>query len=461
MCGEPTKLKAMKRTFILLTIILKCAGAFGQSFDGTWNGVLAFGQQPLPMSFDIDGSRATLLSPSQSDMRISATSVEYPAADGIVIRIEQLRITYSGTLTASNKIEGIFEQNGIGIPLLLERGEPQGINRPQEPQPPYPYIEEEVEFASVGEGVTLYGTLTLPDDNELHPGVVLVTGSGTQNRDEEAFGHKPFKVIADWLTRHGIVVLRYDDREYSTLRYEGATTQDYARDAAGAVEYLRTRSEVDTSRIGVIGHSEGGTIAFMCGAADPEIAFIVSLAGMTTTGKECTLSQNMVVLRNEGTDEATAENICNAIGSVIDTVIVMSPEQIRAESEQIADRAASDIENQEMRTAFRKNIATTLGSLNEWVLYFWGYDPAESISRIRCRVLALNGDKDIQVDAERNLGRLLEFPNLEGLLTVRKFPNLNHMFQHCESGSVSEYAAIAETFSEDVLAEIADWINNI
>ena len=450
----------MKRTITFLTALLLTLTAAAQDFDGSWKGVLAFGQQTLQVIFNIAGDQATLDSPDQSAMRIPATSVTRDS-NRIEITIRPLRITYTGTITASDKIDGIFEQNGIRIPMLLTKSDRSvAKDRPQEPQPPYPYHEEEVTFSSKSTGITLHGTLTLPADTPTpHAGVVLVTGSGTQNRDEEIFGHKPFKVIADYLSRRGIAVLRYDDREYSAMRYDGATTLDYAKDAEGAVEYLRTRNETDNSRIGIIGHSEGGTIGFICGAEDPELAFIISLAGMTVEGRECILEQNRGMLEAAGTDEATTEIICQTIGRIFDDIKEMPLDTIHAQAGRTADLAIAQSDAPNLIEPIRGDIIRTLSEMNEWMVYFLSLDPAVYIARVTCPVLALNGGKDSQVNADRNLGRLEEFPNLAGRLTTKKFDDLNHMFQHCESGSVSEYAAIAETFSEDVLEFIVAWIN--
>ena len=453
----------MKRTFVFVAaMLLTTLTAAAQEFDGSWSGVLVFGRQSLQLIFDIADGQVIVKSPDQSSIQIPATSATYDGAH-IEITVEPMLMTYSGTRISDDKIDGVFEQNGIRIPLLLTKGEKAVADRPQgpqEPQPPYPYTEEEVTFCSKESGITLHGTLTLPADTSVPcAGVVLVTGSGTQNRDEEIFGHKPFKVIADYLSRRGIAVLRYDDREYTLFRYDGATTLNYAHDAAGAVEYLRSRQETDNSRIGIIGHSEGGTIGFICAAEDPDLSFVISLAGMTVDGKTCIVEQNRVLLEAAGTDSSTVATICETIGRVFDAIKDLPLETIRTEAVQITDRAIAQSDHTALPEPMRKNMVMTLSEMNEWQLYFLCCDPAESIRRVTCPVLALNGSKDTQVNADMNLGRLKEFPNLEERLTTVKFENLNHLFQHCESGSVAEYAAITETFSEEVLEFITAWIN--
>lgn len=451
----------MKRfVSLFLALLLSFAVRAQQSYDGSWGGDLIVQGTKLPLVFNISGGRATIDSPAQGAMGIPVTSVVY--ADGAVtITAEDLTMTFTGSMINDSCIAGIFSQGGFSMPMTLRRCEPAVQRRPQEPQPPYPYRVEEVEFASAAEGVVMHGTLTLPDDDGCHCGVVLVTGSGTQNRDEEIFGHKPFKLIADRLTRAGIAVLRYDDREFTTGRYDGATTLDYAADALRAVEYLRSRPEVDAGRVGVIGHSEGGTIAFICAAEDPEIAFIVSLAGMTVTGAECSLAQNRRNLEVGGAMNGIAEDIYAAVGELFESIKGLTATEIRADAERLTERAVSRAKHPEAIGVVRDALLKSLDGMSEWLAFFIGYDPAGSISKVGCRVLALNGEKDMQVSADENLGRLHTFANLDGLLETHKLEGLNHLFQHCTSGAVTEYPLIEETFAEEVLTMIVGWISDV
>lgn len=452
----------MKKTFMFIAALFAALFAQAQEFDGSWSGELNVGGLSLPLTFHISGSKATMDSPKQGAMGIELSPVEY--SDGkVTLKSDPMQMTFTGTLSDDSHISGTFSQAGFNLPLNLERSEKSGPDRPQEPQPPFPYRTEEVEFTSAAGDVTLHGTLTIPDDGQRHPAAVLVTGSGTQNRDEELFGHKPFKVIADYLTRRGIVVLRYDDREFATGTYDGATTRDYAADALGALAFLRSRPEADTARMGVIGHSEGGTIAFICAAEEPQTEFIVSLAGMTVTGAECLVDQNRLVLNqaaliNSGVSAAMVDEICGFVGSVFAGTKGLSAAQIREQAGEIIDRAAAAAAHPQYIAPVRDAMVQTLAEMNEWTAYFIDYDPAESIGRVGCRVLALNGTKDMQVSAEANLGRLEQFDNLSGRLTTRRLEGLNHLFQHCATGSPMEYAQIEETFSAEVLEAIADWI---
>lgn len=429
------------------------------SFDGAWRGTLTVGGEQLPLIFNIRGTEATLDSPKQGARGIGMSRMQ---ADGTTIRIESepLNIYFTGNRINDGCITGIFSQNGFTAPLVLVKGAPESFARPQEPQPPYPYTEEEVSFASAAEGLTLHGTLTLPAGEGPWPAAVLVTGSGTQNRDEEIAGHKPFKVIADYLTRNGIAVLRYDDREYTSRKYEGATTLDYAADAMRAAAFLRARTDIDRGRVGIAGHSEGGTIAFICAAQDSQTAFIVSLAGMTVSGAECLTAQNRHMLTAAGTDADTTDEICGILGRAFGEIRGMDVAAIRLHAADIAGRAAATASPQ-VRAAVQGHIESMMSSMNEWTAYFIACDPAEYISRVRCDVLALNGDKDLQVDAEANLKRLTEVAHGDARITVHKLEGLNHLFQHCESGEISEYEALEETFAPEALEIIATWINSL
>ena len=271
--------------------------------------------------------------------------------------------------------------------------------------------------------------------------MVLVTGSGTQNRDEELMGHKPFKVIADFLTRRGIAVLRYDDREWGR-GYAGATTADYASDALNAAAFLRRDPRMDPARVGIVGHSEGGTIAFMCAAQCDSIAFVVSVAGMTIPGRECIVWQNGESLLRAGIPQQTVERYC----SVIDAVFKRTAEAVTA-------AGATD-----MPQAIRAELVKSATGATAWLRFFVGYDPSADISRVKCDVLAMNGTRDRQVDAEANLGVLERCKELEWHLTVRRYDGLNHLFQHCVTGLPDEYYNIEETFSAEALADMADWI---
>lgn len=307
-------------------------------------------------------------------------------------------------------------------------------------------------------GVELNGTLTLPKESGKYPAVVLVSGSGTQNRDEELLGHKPFKVIADYLTRQGIIVLRYDDREFTTKKYEGATSRNYANDALGAVEFLKSIDKVDSKRIGIIGHSEGGTIAFMCAAQNKEIDFIVSLAGMAVAGDKCLQEQNRRAIAISGLSEEIQNKSIEVTQAIFDETQKREVGDLRQSAKKIVDELIAKHSAQNLPPALIQNFEKTLSTITEWMKFFLSYDPIGDIKQIKCPVLALNGSLDVQVLADDNLNVLKSAPNLQKLLTAKKYEGLNHLFQPCTTGDVSEYATIETTISEEVLSDITEWI---
>lgn len=344
---------------------------------------------------------------------------------------------------------------------MLRRGEVRPA-RPQEPQPPFPYRCEELAFAGRDGAVTLHGTLTLPAGEGPFPAIVLVTGSGTQNRDEEVFEHKPFLVLADWLTRHGVAVLRYDDRGYGASpeeqqRLRTTTTSDLAEDALGAFDRLRSHPSIDGSRIGIGGHSEGGTIAFIAAAREPQVAFVVSLAGMIVPGRELLVEQNRAILCAAGVSEETAEAYARALERLYALWMTRSPEELTAQAAQLAAEAAA---GEPLPDPLRQNLATVVGQAqNPWFDWFVRYDPAEAVAGLSGRpCLALNGTKDLQVDAERNLGRLEALTSGAAQVRTLRCEGLNHLFQPCATGAVSEYGRIETTIAPEVLELLAEWL---
>lgn len=283
--------------------------------------------------------------------------------------------------------------------------------RPQTPRPPFPYSTEDVTFTNDSAHATLAGTLTMPHGKEHPPVVLMVTGSGLQNRDEELMGHRPFAVIADYLARHGIASLRYDDRTFGQSTggdVKNATTRDFAGDAKAGLAWLRQSGRF--AKVGILGHSEGGAIAFML-AAEGLPDFIVSLAGPAVRGDSLLLAQNKALL--------------GALGSL------MTIEKVRV---------------------------NVLLAGNAWLRYYIDYDPQPDIARTHCPVMALNGSKDMQVIASQNLPALRRHLPTDSRHLIKEYAGLNHLFQHCQSGHPNEYATIEETIAEEVLQDITRWI---
>ena len=419
----------------LFTGLFLSSSASAQDISGTWHGKLTVPTGSLTIVFHINQAAqgtyvTTLDSPDQGANGIKTQATSF--SDSILtIQIPVIHASYKGKLKSDKTITGTFTQ-GMPIPLNLEKGEASRPKRPQEPQPPFPYKSEEVTVRNEQDGINLAGTLTLPEKGNKFPAVVLVTGSGAQNRDEEIMGHKPFLVIADYLTRNGIAVLRCDDRGTAASQgnHATATNEDFATDTEAAINYLRGRKEINTKKIGIIGHSAGGIIAFIVAAKDPSIAFIVSLAGAGVRGDSLILQQT-----DKTRDELQKELYANVTKT-------MSSEELK-----------------DMSTV--QQIATQIISwTSPWYLHFMRYDPAKAMKKIKCPVLALNGEKDIQVDAIMNLTAIQQRISENGNknVTVKAYPNLNHLLQTCEKGTLAEYRQLEETISPEVLKDITDWI---
>jgi uncharacterized protein len=341
------------------------------------------------------------------------------------------------------------------------------INRPQEPSKPYPYYTEEVTFNNNQAHVTLVGTLTLPSAAGNYPAVILISGSGAQNRDEETSGHKPFLIIADHLTKHGIAVLRYDDRGVgkSTGNFKTATTADFASDVASAVEFLKTRKEIDKDEIGLIGHSEGGMIAPMVASNSKDVSFIVLLAGPGIEIRKVLLMQQGLIAKADGVSESDIEKYILPIHNEAYRIISESNDSrtLKADLVKLIGQSYEDTPSDLLSSDMSKEEVISTQSdkwSSEWFRNFLKYDPASILERVTCPLLALNGEKDLQVTPKENLSGINDALKKGGnsSVTVKELPNLNHLFQNCKTGSPAEYAKIEETFSPDALKEISDWI---
>ena len=387
---------------------------------GSWSGKLKVGVASLTVVLHLEQAdgyvTVSLDSPDQGAKGIPGKK-EYLSDDSIAVKVESIGATYRARLKDGN-LDGTFSQSGLSFPLIMTKGLPE-VKRPQMPQPPYPYTTEEVTFTNDADGATLAGTLTYPIgyDKKQKPTVVLFAyASGQQNRDEELMNHKPFLVIADYLARQGIATLRYDDR--ATGRSVGgevknATSEDFARDAVAGIDFLRAKKAF--SKVGILGHSEGGTIAFMLGS-QKKVDFIVSLAGPTVKG---------------------------------DTLLAAQSNRILSLSGQPATMTVEK---------YRQTVAPMK---NHWIDWFNDYDPTENIRKTRCPVFALNGDRDCQVISTLCLPALKQLLPPSKKHLIKEYPSFNHLFQHCKTGLPEEYGQIEETISPEVLQDIAAWIKTL
>ena len=408
---------------------------------GAWTGKLKVSGVELALIFNIGEESATLDVPDQGAKDIPV-EVSRDAVGGITLNVPAINASFKG-LWAGKVIAGTFTQHGMSFPMTLTPGAPV-VRRPQTPVGPFPYATEEVSFTN-GDAV-LKGTLTLPNNcDRKTPVLVMVTGSGLQNRDEELFGHKPFAVIADAFARAGIATLRYDDRGFgeSTGDVVLCTTEDLKNDALAGVKLLRDRFE----RVGVIGHSEGGTIALML-AGERQVDFAVSLAGMIVSGAETLLAQNRRAFESAGLPESEVEAFARLLSDTFTAIRTRAP--------------LPSADNYDITDTLRKNYAAALPSFRTpYMEFFLGLDLSASLSGITCPVMALNGTKDTQVQCDRNIAALEAGLPSNSRSVIRAEDGLNHLFQHCVTGEVSEYKSIEETFSPEVLSEMIAWIKTL
>ena len=467
----------MKRRRILLTLLslLLSAGIMTaqktlKDIEGSWMGKLSAGGVELRLVFNFtlseaDTIKATLDSPDQAAQGIPLGRVTL-AGDTLYISAPMLLGSYKGAMVSDSLVTGSWTQAGKSYPLDVRRqGAPVVINRPQEPKPPFPYKSEDVTFSNKVENFDLAGTLTLPEGSGPFPAVVLISGSGAQDRDEALLGHKPFLVLADYLTRNGIAVLRYDDRGVGKSKgnMSRATSLSLADDAEAAVTYLLTRPEINNKMIGLAGHSEGGLIAPIVGSRNSNIAFIVSLAGPGVSGYNIILKQTRDISAVSGVSEKDIEETISTNSKLFEMVIAEADQRQLAKdamewyNKELDGKAVTTEERKDLMAKFTQAL---LSVNNPWFRYFLAADPAEYWSQVKCPVLAINGEKDLQVDAEINLpaikSALKEGKNKK--VTIISLPGLNHLFQHCTTGSPAEFASIEETFSPEALKIISDWI---
>lgn len=460
----------MKSLSILIIAFLSTMSVSAQDIAGQWYGQLKVQGIQLRLVFNItqtdNGVSATMDSPDQGAKGIPAkASFENPI---LKIEIAMAKIAYEGTLGEDNIIAGKFKQGGQSFPLNLSKTkiEKEKLLRPQEPTKPYPYHSEDISFANQKAGIILAGSLTLPTKEGVYPTVILISGSGPQNRNEELMGHKPFLVLSDYLTKNGIAVLRYDDRGTAMSKgdFKTATTADFASDVEAAIEFLKTRKEIDKKKIGLIGHSEGGLIAPMVASQSKDVAYIVLLAGTGIPGDQLLLLQQKLVGKASGISDTDLQKNEASNSAAFDIVKKSkSPEQLTSDltkyiaqvvTENPSAAKPAGMSNED----FIKLQVTQITS--PWMQYFIKYDPVPALQKVKCPVLALNGEKDLQVPPKENLGSIKNALSKGGnkQATIIELPKLNHLFQECKTGSPTEYANIEQTISPTTLVEIVNWL---
>lgn len=460
------------KTLYLLLLTLFPLVVHGQEISGQWNGLLKVQGMQLRVVFNIekteDDFRSTMDSPDQGAKGIPVTSTTF-VNNVLKLEVKNAGIEYTGELGVDGMVVGTFKQGGQSFPLTLGREiiTKEKPVRPQEPLKPYPYYSEEIKFTNAKASIVLAGTLTRPEKAGSYPFVVLISGSGPQNRDEELLGHKPFLVLSDYLTRNGVGVLRFDDRGTAESKgdFKAATSQDLATDVEAAISYLQGRGDVDKDKIGLIGHSEGGIIAPMVAAKlKKEIGFIVLLAGTGIRGDRLLLMQQELIGKASGVSDEALEKNKKITQGAFDIIQKSSDaEKLKADLRTyLLDNINELPEISRPKETDRENFVNQ--QINQltgpWMRFFLTYDPSLILKDVRCPVLALNGSKDLQVPAEVNLNGIQHglAKGRNKAVTAKELPNLNHLFQECKTGSPTEYATIEQTFSPAALKEISDWL---
>ncbi|MEO8819651.1 MAG: alpha/beta hydrolase [Ginsengibacter sp.] len=454
----------MKLFQILGLLLFASFNSNAQSIAGTWSGELKVPTGQLKVVIHIKDSAAvlsaTMDSPDQHAFGIPVTVVNFENSK-LHFEISNA-IVYDGELKADT-IRGIFKQSGMSFPLNLSRGvtEEKVTIHPQEPKEPFPYLSEDVTFENKKDNVTLSGTLTLPKKEGVFPVAILIAGSGANDRNEEVFGHKPFLVLSDYLTRNGIAVLRYDKRGVgkSSGDFKAATTSDFASDAESAVEYLQTRKEINKKEIGLIGHSEGGIIAPMVASENKAVAFIVLLAGSGLNGEQLLLLQEQALFKSSGmTSEELKKTITENKNKFDIITKVKNEEEMKKELSNYIKSHLSDSIPEDQKEQSVKQELNVLTS--PWLVYFLKTEPSIYLKKVTCPVLALNGSKDLQVLPTQNIDAIKNALAKGGnkKVTTEILPGLNHLFQESKTGLPNEYATIEQTFSPKALLIIKDWI---
>ena len=468
---QHSKMKSKMKSISALIIVfaISISSLFSQDITGDWNGKTKRGDKEITFVFTITKQGNTYQSTmAVPTFRVSGVKPKSTTFSNGKLTIDgsNLGMNYQGEFNKdSQQFEGTYKEGAIVLKLNLKKGAIKiaDAKRPQEPSKPYPYYEEEVVFNNAKANVKLAGTLTLPKKEGKFPVVILITGSGPQDRDETFMGHKPFLVLADHLTRQGVGVLRFDDRGHakSTGDFGTATTADFAEDVLSAVAYLKSRKEIDKKNIGLIGHSEGGIIAPLAANQTKDVSFIVLLASTGISGSELSVMQSKTLRGFPVKDEVAYEK------------------NTRKAIEIVTSNRSNDAIKKEIRThydAFLRPILTSLGapekninafinnqvksSTKPWNRYFLQYNPADEFAKLQIPVLSLNGSKDTQVNAKINQegikNALIKGENKD--YKIVELENLNHFFQECKTGKMDEYRKIEQTFSPTALQEISSWI---
>ena len=463
----------MKKLVVIFVSVLISASCLAQSLEGKWTGILKVQQHELNVIFNVtqsgDAYSATLDSPDQGARDIPIDSV-WLEGNTFNYKAASLKMEYTGEINSDRKvIDGELNQMGMIIPLKLTMMEEEEskVLRPQTPVGPFPYKVEEITFENTKDSITLAGTLTLPKEGSEFPSVILISGSGPQDRDEEIFDHRPFKVIADVLTKKGIAVLRFDDRGVggSSGKFSEATTADFATDVMFAVDYLLSRDDIDASKIGLIGHSEGGLIAPMVASQTKDVSFIVLMAGPGIPSDELLILQSARAAQLNGVDEGFIKLNSGIQKGLYDIVKQNNDKELTENL--LKDKLRSSLSEipAEYKPTSESEVESLINSevkklCSPWLNYFIKMDPKSYLEKVSCPVLAINGTLDSQVLPKENLSGIEKSLRKSGNknFEIIELPGLNHLFQEAETGAFAEYSKIEQTLSPLFIDSLTGWI---
>lgn len=471
----------MKKISILFLSFILCVTGFSQATVSNWTGILNAGGQKIELRLHLVQNPDKTYSsnwdvPAQKAMGITSSKTQLEN-NQLSIEIKMIGASYTGKINAEgNAIEGSWGQSGMSFPLHMEplkEGQAATIiAKPQTPKPPFNYASEDIEYKGVQTQLNYGATLTYPKDNAKHSLVILITGSGRQDRDETIFDHKPFAVIADYLTKKGFAVLRVDDRGAgkSTGDFSKSTTADFALDVEEHIRYAKTLAMIDTTKIGLLGHSEGGLIAPMVAARNKSVAFIILMAGPGIEIAELMAVQNEMVLKSAGISQQAIDAYIPLYKQLMKTIIVMDKkEDAILTSKSIVKewfdktdknlvKLTTNISTEADIDKFATSMAETLST--NWWKFFAAYNPQPNLQKVKCPVLALNGSADIQVPAAvsiKGIETALKKGGNKHFVT-KQFEGLNHLFQKCNKCTVQEYGELETTIEGEVLETIGNWL---
>lgn len=445
-----------------------------EKIEGSWLGKLAIQSIELRIVFrfekdSIGTMKVYLDSPDQGVNGIPAT-IRKMNDDSLVVQVQSIMAKYYSKIINDSVIQGTFKQGGLSLPLeIIRQKQAFVLKRPQEPKPPFDYDIKDVEFINPVSGNKLSGTLTSPKNGNNLPGVVLITGSGAQNRDEEIMGHKPFWVIADYLSKNGIAVLRYDDRGVGKSEgiFSDATTLDFADDAEAAFNFLKTQANIDSAKTGLIGHSEGGMIAQIISSRNQDIAFIILLAAPGMKGDDLLVLQAELINRASGTSEKEIRK-ASKINKKIYSIVKNEDNEQTAKYKiyKILKKVKTGLSKEESEESgfSEEYIQQIISQINSnWFRTFFRLDPVKYLENVKCPVFALNGSLDLQVPPDENLSIIEQTLILSGnpKIEIKELDGLNHLFQPSKTGLPNEYNLIETTFDESTLILILSYITEL